>query len=100
MIFKKDNLWFGLILGLFGPLLGLFLFKWTKLRIYSYRETIDFMLNEQGFRTLTLALTLSLLVNAVIFTAYINTRRDRTATGIFVSTMIYGITILLIKTIG
>lgn len=98
MIFKKDNLIFGLITGLLAPFLGLYLFKISKFGIYSYSETIRFMLDEQGYRTLSVALTLSLLVNAAIFTYYINTHRDKTATGIFVSTLLYGITILLIKT--
>jgi hypothetical protein len=98
MIFKKDNLLLGIILGLIAPFLGLVLFKIYKFGIYTYSDTIDFMLHEQGFRTLSVALTLSLLVNAGIFTLYINTRRDKTATGIFVSTLVYGITILLIKT--
>lgn len=98
MIFKKDNLILGLILGLIAPFLGLFLFKIYKFGIFTYRETIFFVMHEPGFRTLTVALTLSLLINAAIFTLYINTRRDKTATGIFVSTLLYGITILLIKT--
>ena len=46
MIFKKDNLVFGLILGLLAPFLGLYLFKVSKFGIYSYSETIHFMLNE------------------------------------------------------
>jgi hypothetical protein len=41
--------------------------------------------------------SLSLLTNAVLFTIYINTERDETAKGIFISTVIYGIGILILK---
>ena len=100
MIFKKDNLPFGIVLGLIGPILGVMLFKIYKFGIFTYRETYDFMRLEPGYKTLSVALTLSLLVNAVVFTIYINTSKDKTAVGIFISTMLYGIAVLLIKTFG
>ena len=40
---------------------------------------------------------LSLLANAVLFTIYVNTHRDNTAKGIFLTTVIYGIGILVLK---
>jgi len=45
-----------------------------------------------------LALSLALLVNAVLFTVYINTRKDKTAKGIFALTCVYGLLVLCIKT--
>jgi hypothetical protein len=39
------------------------------------------------------------MANAVLFTVYINSRRDRTAKGIFLATLIYGIGVLLVKVI-
>lgn len=98
MIFKKDNFLFGLILGILAPILGIMLFKWSKFRIFSFKETFQFMLLEPGYRTLTVALSISLLMNAALFTFYINTNRDHTAKGIFVTTLIYGLIILSIKT--
>ena len=98
MIFKKDNFYFGLVVGLIAPLFGLLLFKYVKFKVFSIKEVIQFMLVEPGFRTLSVALSLSLLLNAVLFTIYINTGRDNTAKGIFVTTLIYGAVILLIKT--
>jgi len=38
-----------------------------------------------------------LLANAVLFTLYVNTNRDKTAKGIFIVTLIYGIGILVLK---
>ena len=99
MIFKKDNFIFGMTIGFVAPLLGLLLFKMYKFKVFSYRETFQFMLLEPGFKTLTVGLSLSLLLSALMFTLYINSGRDKTAKGIFVTTMIYGLFILIVKTI-
>jgi hypothetical protein len=95
MILKKDNLRFGLLLGLLGPLLGLLIIWQLKLNEISFSEFLEqFMSNN---RLITSIGSLSLLANAVIFTIYINTERDETAKGIFISTVIYGIGILILK---
>ncbi|HMJ47089.1 MAG TPA: hypothetical protein VK498_07145 [Ferruginibacter sp.] len=98
MIFKKDNFLLGLILGIIAPLLGLLLFKVYKFGVFSVRETFQFMLYEPGYKTLSVALSVSLLLNALLFTIYINSSKDNTAKGIFVTTFIYGIIVLSIKT--
>ena len=98
MIFKKDNFIFGAILGFIGPLVGVLLFKYVKFRSFGYSELFEYMYREQGHRTISVALSLALMVNAVLFTIYINSRKDKTAKGIFVLTCIYGFTILCIKT--
>ena len=98
MIFKKDNFLLGIILGTIAPILGLLLFKMYKFSVFSIRETFQFMLYEPGYRTLSVALSVSLLLNALLFTIYINAAKDKTAKGIFVTTFIYGIVVLSIKT--
>ena len=100
MIFKKDNHVLGLVLGMIAPVLGLLLFKYYKFGIFTYKETFDFMRLEPGHKTISVALTLSLLLNALLFTIYINTSKDKTATGIFIFTVLYGVAILLLKTFG
>lgn len=97
-MFKKDHFTFGLVLGLIAPLAGLLLFKLTKFESFTFRDTLYFMLNESGYRTLTATLSVSLLANATLFTIYINKKVDKTAKGIFVTTLVYGLFILLIKT--
>ncbi|MFT3911210.1 MAG: hypothetical protein QM737_17450 [Ferruginibacter sp.] len=99
MIFKKDNFIFGMIIGLIAPLLGLLLFKIYKFGVFTFKETFQFLVYEPGFRTLTVGLSLSLLLSALMFTLYINSGKDKTAKGIFVTTMIYGLFILIVKTI-
>ena len=98
MIFKKDSFILGTILGFIGPLVGIMIFKLMKFQIFSFKETFQFMYLEPGHRTFTVALSLALLVNAVLFTIYINTRKDKTAKGIFVLTCVYGLLVLCIKT--
>ncbi len=98
MIFKKDNFLMGIVLGLIAPLMGILLFKFVKFNVFSFRETFEYMILEPGYKTLTVALTLSLLLNALLFTIYINSSKDKTAKGIFVLTLIYGLLVLIIKT--
>lgn len=99
MIFKKDNFILGLVLGIIAPLLGLILFKVYKFDVFTYKETIQFMVLEPGFKTLSVGLSLSLLLNAFLFTMFINNGRDNTAKGIFITTIVYGLFILIVKTI-
>jgi len=98
MILKKDNFILGLVLGVLAPILGLLIFKMYKFSVYSISDTLQYMIVEPGYKTLSVALSLSLLLNALLFTIYINSGRDYTAKGIFVTTLIYGLIVLSIKT--
>ena len=95
MIFKKDNLKLGLILGLLGPVLGLALIYFIKFSSTPFGDFMQEFLHNK--KLITSIGSLSLLANVVLFTLYINTHRDNTAKGIFSITLIYGITILLMK---
>ena len=46
---------------------------------------------------LTAAISFSLLINAIAFTWAVNTRKDKTAKGIFVMTIIYAVVAMLFK---
>jgi hypothetical protein len=98
MIFKKDNFLLGTFLGFLGPLFGILLFKIIKFQSFGFTEIFRYMYDEPGHRTFSVALSLALLVNAVLFTIYINAKKDKTAKGIFVLTCVYGILVLCIKT--
>ena len=101
MIFKKDSFILGTILGFVGPILGIVIYKYIKLSEFSFRESLHYMIyNDPGYHLFTVALSLALLVNAVLFTLYINTHKDKTAKGIFVLTCVYGLLVLCIKTFG
>ena len=94
-ILKRDNLKLGLILGLLGPALGLVVVYFLKFSSYSFTDFLDYFFKDT--RLITSIGALCLLANAVLFTIYINTHRDNTAKGIFATTLVYGIAILIIK---
>ncbi|HEY2649047.1 MAG TPA: hypothetical protein VGI38_07625 [Puia sp.] len=96
MIFKKDNLKFGILLGILGPLLAMLLYYlWIFSRTINLTEYLYVLRTNK--QLLTAISSISLLANAILFTVYINTHRDKTAKGIFVATLIYGIAVLVYK---
>jgi len=97
MIFKKDNLKLGLVLGLLGPILGLVVVYFVKYSELVFADFFELFINTKSM--ITAIGSLSLLANVVLFTLYVNTHRDNTAKGIFIMTLIYGITILLLKVV-
>jgi hypothetical protein len=95
MILKKDSQRLGLILGLLGPALGLVIIYFIKFPSYRFQDFLEYFMNDN--RLLTSIGSLTLLVNVILFTIYVNTHRDETAKGIFIITLFYGIGILLLK---
>ena len=95
MIFKKDNLKLGLVLGLIGPMLGLVVVYLIQYSGLGFSEFLNAFFNER--KLITSIGSLSLLANVILFTIYVNTHRDLTARGIFIITLIYGIGILVLK---
>jgi uncharacterized BrkB/YihY/UPF0761 family membrane protein len=98
LILKKDNLKFGILLGILGPLVAMLLYYlWVFSRTIQLGEY--FYVLRTNKQLLTAISSISLLANAILFTIYINTHRDKTAKGIFVATLIYGIAVLVYKLI-
>jgi hypothetical protein len=96
---KKDNLKMGILLGILGPLVAMLIYYFTVFsRTISLREYFYVLFHNK--QLLTAISSLSLLANAILFTVYINTQRDKTAKGIFVATLIYGIGVLTYKLIS
>jgi hypothetical protein len=96
LILKRDNLKFGIFLGILGPLLAMLIYYfWVFSRTISIGEYFYVLGNNK--QLLTAISSLSLLANAILFTIYINTHRDNTAKGIFVATLLYGIAVLIYK---
>ena len=95
---KKDSLRLGIVLGFLAPIAGMFIYYLIQFRTFTLREFFSVMLAQKAL--LTGIVSISLLANALVFTYYINTRRDRTAKGIFVATCIYAISALLYKIIA
>ena len=98
VIFKKDNLKLGMLWGLVAPLLAMFLYYFISFaNLITIKEYFYYLNTNRPL--LTGVSSISLLANAVLFTIFLNTRKDQTAKGVFVTTLIYGIAVLLLKVI-
>ena len=95
LIFKKDNLKLGLVLGLLGPMVGLIIIYFLKFPSFDFTDFLDTFIHNN--KLITSLGSLCLMANVILFTLYINTHRDLTAKGIFLVTLIYGIAILILK---
>lgn len=95
---KRDNLPLGIVLGIFTPVLAFFLYY---LLVFMPKHDVslsEFMtLVLENRQTLPKLISVCLLLNGVIFYLYTRVRKDITAKGIFLVTMLYAITILLLK---
>jgi hypothetical protein len=98
-IFTKDNVKLGLVLGFLAPFIGIYGYYLLRLKdTGSFWKYLNFLADKDyGHSALTSALTFSLLANAVVFTAYANTDRYRTAKGIFILTLVYAIPLIIMK---
>lgn len=96
---EKDNVQFGVLLGLTAPLLGILVYYFVQFRnVTSVTGFFNYFISEKGL--LTAMVSVLLAANAGIFTWYVNKRKDRTAKGIFFSTCLYGLTALIWKFIS
>ncbi|MFC4263636.1 hypothetical protein ACFOWM_12145 [Ferruginibacter yonginensis] len=96
-MFKKDNFIYGCILGMLAPIVGLLLLKYYKFGMLSFKEVLQFIYYQPGHGLMTAGLSVALMMNALFFTIYVNGKKDQTGKGLFVSTVVYGVVILLIK---
>lgn len=99
IMLKRDNLPLGIVLGLFTPVFAFFLYYLCMFmpRHVSMDQFIDLVLDNR--QTLPKLISICLLLNGVIFYLYTNSKKDVTAKGIFLVTMLYAISILMLKLI-
>ncbi|GAC1395067.1 MAG: hypothetical protein NVSMB63_14770 [Sediminibacterium sp.] len=95
LMLKKDNLTLGLILGFLAPVVGLLAYYMLRFRLFTLREFFQVLLMQKSL--ISGIISLALIANAVVFTLYINTQKDKTARGIFIATCIYALTALAVK---
>jgi hypothetical protein len=96
VIFKKDNLRLGLILGLVAPILSLFIYYLVKFYpTFSLKDFFYFLRTNKS--QITAVSVPCLVLNIALFTYYINSHKDSTAKGIFVATIVYAILALVFK---
>ena len=99
-MFRKDNLALGFALGFVAPLLGIVIYYFVVFYKLDVRFIEFLALLKENKSLLTGVSSLSLIANAIVFTIYINSGRDKTAKGIFLATLVYGIGVLLVKVVG
>lgn len=96
MIFKKDNLRLGLLLGLVAPIVSLVIYYFVKFfPLYTVGDFFFFLRTNKS--QITAVSVPCLVLNIGLFTFYINSHRDNTAKGIFAATLIYAVLSLLFK---
>ena len=98
VILKKDNFYFGLIVGLVVPVISFFGYYFWKFSLFSFKSFIHAL---QTNKQLISALTIPcLLTNIVLFTIFINGQKDKTAKGIFTVSVVYAGSAFLFKIFG
>jgi hypothetical protein len=96
VIFKKDNLRLGLVLGLVAPIISLVIYYFVKFYpLYTVKDFFGFIQTNKS--QITAISVPCLVLNIALFTVYINSHRDKTAKGVFAATLIYAIVALLFK---
>ena len=96
MIFKKDNLRLGMLLGLVAPIISLVIYYFIKFYpLYTVRDFFYYLSTNKA--QITAISVPCLVLNIGLFTYYINSHKDSTAKGIFAATIIYAIVALLFK---
>ena len=96
MILARDNLKTGVLLGLVAPFLGVMSFYYVKFfPAFSFTEYCRALMESKSL--LTAVSTISLMANVILFYIYTNRRTDKTAMGIFATTCLYIVAVLLFK---
>ena len=97
-ILKRDDLRLGLALGFIAPVLGIFIFYCWKFSGASFKDFLGYIgSNKQLVSSLSV---LCLFVNVVVLTIYLNSKKDKTAKGIFAMTVLLSLITLLFKFFG
>lgn len=99
-MFNKDKTSLGILLGFLAPVFGLVIYYYIAFYRHNvgFSEFIGYLKHYKS--VLTGVSSVSLMANAVLFTFYVYAGKDKTLKGIFISTVIYGVTVLLIKVLG
>jgi hypothetical protein len=92
---KNKKFLAGILAGLICPFLGIFIFYLWKAPSAKFTDFLDVLLDNKTL--LTAAISFSLLLNAIVFTFCVNTRRDQMAKGVFLITLLITIPAIIYK---
>ena len=91
----KDNYILGVVMGLALPFLGFYLFYEWKFSVFSFSEFGDLLIQQKS--VLSAMISVSLLLNGGALTFFFQKQADKTAKGIFFTTIIYAIVAIACK---
>ncbi len=97
-ILKKDNVKLGVALGLLMPIIGILLYYVWQFRFTTFANFWYFLSTNKSL--VTSLSVVCLFLNVLLFTVYINTKRDQTAKGIFAITVVFGLAAFIFKVWG
>ncbi len=91
----RNNPIVGFVLGLLGPILGLFIMKFIWFRHDTVADYIGMLIHTKD--TMFKVTSLSMLVNLAPFIFFNTKRYDHAARGVFIATMLYVVFIVIVR---
>ncbi len=92
---RRNNAIFGLVIGLFAPVIGMMISYLIWFRAYTPDVFLNRLFSDGDIAAKVI--TLSVLINVLPFVLYTNRKLDLTGRGILVATMLYGVLFILLK---
>jgi hypothetical protein len=90
----KDSMLLGLLLGLLIPIVGVLIFYYSK---FAAVDIWVFMQVATKHKVLSPMLSLCAILNLGTFYVFLNKNLYLTARGVILATIVYGVTIVLLK---
>ena len=91
---KKNHFLTGFLSGLLAPVIGFYIYYLIGFRYMGFRSYIE-RLSEFGLQAGVISL--SLIVNLVVFFYFIRAKADSSAQGVIGATFLYGLLIVILK---
>ena len=92
---KTDSGWIGIVLGIIGPFLGFYIYYQLMFAdVISMKGFIDFVHTPE---TLSKIISLSVLMNGIIFFVLLHFKKDLAARAVLGMTLVYGGIIAYLK---
>ncbi len=97
MRLKSPYTWLGVVIGLIGPWIGLYIYYYSNFRANPFSVFLDRLLYTTLFGPM---LSLAAMMNLLLFFIFIWLNRDEGAMGVLLSTFLYGFVVFALKLFG
>ena len=95
MQFKKDSLALGIVLGIIGPWVGMFIYYMAQFNYMTLSGYASFLMTHRGVQSPILSL--SLIINMVVYYLFYHYHLDKTTKGILLATFLYAPLVVYLK---